>query len=100
MLVVEIVAYLLIAFQLDLALCMPQSQNFNGSNPYYDSYLNQYGGVNSFNNGNNNNQNPCKLMRALLVKMHVAIKIFLEEMWLWKKLYLHIRSRDSSGIVT
>lgn len=55
---IEIVACLLIAFQLDLALGKPQSQNFNGSNPYYDSYLNQYFGDNSFSN--NNNPNPCK----------------------------------------
>ncbi|KAG4068366.1 hypothetical protein HA402_007886 [Bradysia odoriphaga] len=51
----EVVAYLLIAFQLPLALCRPQGLNFNGSNPYYDSYLqNQYWG----NNNDNLNSYP------------------------------------------
>lgn len=54
----EIVACLLIAFQLESVWCRPQSQNFNGSNPYYDSYLNEYFGDNSFSN--NNPTNPCK----------------------------------------
>lgn len=63
---IELFAYSLIAFQLDLVLCRPQRHGFNGSNPYYDSYLDQYGGQNSYMNINQHN--PCKyheLMKSI-----------------------------------
>lgn len=50
---IKLVAYLLIAFQIPLVLCGPQGLNFNGSNPYYDSYLQNW--------GNNDNLNSRKL---------------------------------------